>query len=183
MRKLIIKVFMFLNIYILSYFPSFAETFIYSGGCFWCTEADMEKLPGVIDVTSGFTAGTTKNPKYIPGQWGDHREAALVKYNPKVITFRDLVVHVFKTIDYEDNNGQFCDRGRSYTPAIYYKDEEEKNVILSVAPKSSIVPIEKETKFYPVRLEHQDYYKKNTYKYEYYRFMCGRDRRLEELKN
>lgn len=183
MRKLIIKVFMFLNIYILSYFPSFAETFIYSGGCFWCTEADMEKLPGVIDVTSGFTAGTTKNPKYIPGQWGDHREAALVEYNPKVITFRDLVVHVFKTIDYEDNNGQFCDRGRSYTPAIYYKDEEEKNIILSVAPKSSIVPIEKETKFYPVRLEHQDYYKKNTYKYEYYRFMCGRDRRLEELKN
>jgi peptide methionine sulfoxide reductase MsrA len=107
----------------------------------------------------------------------------LVEYNPKVITFKDLVVHVFKTIDYEDNNGQFCDRGRSYTPAIYYKDEEEKNIILSVAPKSSVVPIEKETKFYPVRLEHQDYYKKNTYKYEYYRFMCGRDRRLEELKN
>jgi peptide-methionine (S)-S-oxide reductase len=100
---------------------------------------------------------------------------------PKVITFKDLVVHVFKTIDYEDNDGQFCDRGRSYTPAIYYKDKEEKNIILSLAPKSSIVPIEKETKFYPVRLEHQDYYKKNTYKYEYYRFMCGRDRRLEEL--
>ena len=111
MRKLIIKIFTISSIYILTHFASFAETFVYSGGCFWCTEADMEKLSGVIEVTSGFTAGTTKNPKYIPGQWGDHREAALVEYDPKVITFSDLVIHVFKTIDFEDNEGQFCDRG------------------------------------------------------------------------
>ena len=75
MRKLIIKIFTISSVFILTHFASFAETFVYSGGCFWCTEADMEKLPGVIEVTSGFTAGTTKNPKYIPGQWGDHREA------------------------------------------------------------------------------------------------------------
>ena len=181
MRKLIIKIFTISSVFILTHFASFAETFVYSGGCFWCTEADMEKLPGVIEVTSGFTAGTTKNPKYIPGQWGDHREAALVEYDSKVISFNDLVIHVFKTIDFEDNEGQFCDRGRSYSPAIYYKTEEEKKIISSLAPKSSIVPIEKETKFYPVRLEHQNYYKKNTYRYEYYRFMCGRDSRLEEL--
>ena len=67
-------------------------------------------MKGVNEVISGFTAGTTKDPKYIPGQWGDHREAALVKYNPKIISFKELVVHVFKTIDYEDNNGQFCER-------------------------------------------------------------------------
>ena len=114
-------------------------------------------------------------------QTGYGREAALVEYDPKIISFEDLIVHVFKTIDYEDDEGQFCDRGRSYSPAIYYKNKEEKKIILSLAPKSSIVPIEKETEFYPVRLEHQDYYKKNTYKYEYYRFMCGRDKRLEEL--
>ena len=93
------------------------------------------------------------------------------------------MVHVFKTIDYEDNDGQFCDRGRSYSPAIYYKTNEEKLIISSLAPKTSIMPIEKETKFYPVRLEHQDYYKKQSYKYEYYRFMCRRDKRLEQLNN
>ena len=107
----------------------------------------------------------------------------MVTYDPQKINFKDLIIHVYKTIDYEDNEGQFCDRGRSYTPAIYYKTNEEKQIILSATPKSSIVPIEKESKFYPVRLEHQDYYKKQTYKYEYYRFLCRRDKRIEELNN
>ena len=160
-----------------------SDTFVYSGGCFWCTEADTEKLDGVSDVISGFTAGTTKDPKYIPGHWGDHREAALVIYDPKKITFKELVTHVFKTIDYEDANGQFCDRGRSYTPAIYYKNDDQKKIILSLTPKTSVVPVEKESKFYPVREEHQNYYKKQSYKYEYYRFMCRRDKRLEQLNN
>ena len=183
MKKLIVQIFTFLNLILFINFSSLADTFVYSGGCFWCTEADMEKLEGVSEVVSGFTAGTTKNPKYIQGQWGDHREAALVTYDPQKINFKDLVIHVYKTIDYEDNEGQFCDRGRSYTPAIYYKTNEEKQTILSVTPKSSIVPIEKESKFHPVRLEHQDYYKKQTYKYEYYRFLCRRDKRIEELNN
>ena len=182
-KKTLINLFLILNIFTYFIYSSNADTFVYSGGCFWCTEADTEKLDGVSDVISGFTAGTTKDPKYIPGQWGDHREAALVLYDPKKITFKELVTHVFKTIDYEDNNGQFCDRGRSYTPAIYYKNDEEKKIILSLAPKSSIVPVEKESRFYPVREEHQNYYKKQTYKYEYYRFMCRRDSRLEQLNN
>ena len=130
MKKLIIQIFTFLNLILFINFPSLADTFVYSGGCFWCTEADMEKLEGVSEVVSGFTAGTTKDPKYIQGQWGDHREAALVTYDPKKINFKDLVIHVYKTIDYEDNEGQFCDRGRSYTPAIYYKTNEEKQTIL-----------------------------------------------------
>ena len=182
-KKTLINLLLILNIFTYSIYSSNADTFVYSGGCFWCTEADTEKLDGVSDVISGFTAGTTKDPKYIPGQWGDHREAALVLYDPNKITFKELVTHVFKTIDYEDNNGQFCDRGRSYTPAIYYKNDEEKKIILSLAPKSSIVPVEKESRFYPVREEHQNYYKKQTYKYEYYRFMCRRDSRLEQLNN
>jgi len=160
-----------------------AEIFVYSGGCFWCTEADMEKFNGVSEVISGFTAGTTKDPKYIPRKWGDHREAAKVIYDPEIVTFENLVKHVFKTIDFEDNDGQFCDRGRSYTPAIYYKNNKEKSIILKLAPKTSIVPVEIETTFYPVRLEHQDYYKKHSYKYEYYRFLCRRDQRLEILNN
>ena len=121
MKKLIVQIFTFLNLILFINFSSLADTFVYSGGCFWCTEADMEKLEGVSEVVSGFTAGTTKNPKYIQGQWGDNREAALVTYDPQKINFKDLVIHVYKTIDYEDNEGQFCDRGRSYTPAIYYK--------------------------------------------------------------
>jgi peptide-methionine (S)-S-oxide reductase len=183
MKKLFIQLLTIFNIIILFPIASSADNFIYSGGCFWCTEADTEKLNGVSEVISGFTGGTTQNPKYIPGKWGDHREAALVIYDPNVISFKDLVLNVFKTIDYEDNDGQFCDRGRSYSPAIYYKTIEEKKIILSLAPKSSIVPIEAETKFFPVRLEHQDYYKKQNYKYEYYRFLCGRDKRIKSLTN
>ena len=157
------------------------KTFIYSGGCFWCTEADTEKLKGVIEVISGFTGGTTKDPKYYIGQWGDHREAALVKYDPKIISLKKLIQHVFKTIDFEDNNGQFCDRGRSYSPAIYYKNENEKVLIQALSPKNSVVPIELESKFYPVREEHQNYYKKNSLKYYFYRFNCKRDQRLSNL--
>ncbi len=182
-KKLLVNSFVTIITFTNFTYLSKADTFVYSGGCFWCTEADTEKLDGVSDVISGFTAGTTKDPKYIPGKWGDHREAAQVIYDPKKITFKELVTHVFKTIDYEDADGQFCDRGRSYTPAIYYKNDDQKKIILSLAPKTSIVPVEKERKFYPVREEHQNYYKKQSYKYEYYRFMCRRDKRLEQLNN
>lgn len=158
-----------------------ADTFVYSGGCFWCTEANSEKLKGVSEVISGFTAGTTPNPRYYYGEWGDHREAAQVIYDPKVISYEDLVRHVYATIDYEDNGGQFCDRGHSYSPAIYYKTEEEREIAERLAPKTSVVPIEPESTFYPVREEHQDYYLKNSLKYKFYRLRCGRDNRVEEL--
>ena len=158
-----------------------AETFVYSGGCFWCTEADSEKLEGVSEVISGFTGGTTANPVYRVGKWGDHREAAQVIYDPATISFEELVTHVYATIDYEDGNGQFCDRGHSYSPAIYYKSEAEKLATEKLAPASSVVPIEPETKFYPVRTEHQGYYKKNPMRYSFYRNRCGRDQRIKEL--
>ena len=158
-----------------------AETFVYSGGCFWCTEADSEKLEGVSDVISGFTGGTTANPVYRVGNWGDHREAAQVIYDPALISFEELVTHVYATIDYEDLDGQFCDRGRSYSPAIYFKSKAEKFAIERLAPASSVVPIELEKKFYPVRVEHQGYYKKNPMRYKFYRNRCGRDQRIKEL--
>ena len=158
-----------------------AETFTYSGGCFWCTEADTEKLNGVNEVISGFTGGTTASPRYELGKWGDHREAAQVIYDPKMITYEKLVRHVYATIDYEDGEGQFCDRGRSYSPAIYYKTDAERLTAERLAPKNSVVPIEPERVFYPVREEHQDFYKKRSLKYKYYRFSCGRDSRLDAL--
>jgi peptide-methionine (S)-S-oxide reductase len=159
------------------------ETFVYSGGCFWCTEADSEKLRGVVDTISGFTAGTTPEPKYFFGKWGDHREAAQVIYKPDVISFEDLVRHVYATVDYEDNEGQFCDRGHSYSPAIYVKNEEQAEIAKKLAPPTSVVPIEMETTFYPVREGQQDYYKKRKVKYKAYRFGCGRDRRLSKLND
>jgi peptide-methionine (S)-S-oxide reductase len=157
------------------------KTFVFSGGCFWCTEADFEKLSGVDEVISGFTAGTTPEPTYYPGKYGDHREAALVHYNPDQISFEDLVSHVYKTIDYEDAGGQFCDRGRSYSPAIYYKTKEEKAAAEALAPSTSIVPVEPEKEFFPVRDEHQDFYKKNKVRYNFYRKGCGRDERVKKL--
>lgn len=159
------------------------ESFVYSGGCFWCTEADFEKLDGVHDVISGFTGGTSDSPRYFFGQWGDHREAAKVLYDPNVISFEELVRHAFATIDYEDAGGQFCDRGHSYSPAIYVKSDEQAEIVKRLAPPTSIVPIEKESQYFPVREEHQDYYKKNSTKYKFYRFRCGRDRRVEELNS
>ena len=158
-----------------------AETFTYSGGCFWCTEADTEKLNGVNEVISGFTGGTTASPRYELGKWGDHREAAQVIYDPDIVTYEKLVGHVYATIDYEDGEGQFCDRGRSYSPAIYYKTDAERLTAERLAPKNSVVPIEPERVFYPVREEHQDFYKKRSLKYKYYRFSCGRDSRLDAL--
>ena len=158
-----------------------AETFVYSGGCFWCTEADFESVSGVSEVISGFTGGTTPSPRYQPGKWGDHREAAQIIYDSALISFDDLVNHVYATIDYEDSGGQFCDRGHSYSPAIYYQTDEEREIIERLAPTNSVVPIEPETAFYPVREEQQDYYKKQAFRYKYYRFRCGRDSRLEEL--
>ena len=157
------------------------QTFVYSGGCFWCTEADSEKLDGVSEVISGFTGGKTPSPRYYPGAYGDHREAAQVLYDPAVISFEDLVRHVYMTVDYEDGKGQFCDRGRAYAPAIYYKTEEEKAIATRLAPPTSIVPVEQETEFFPVREEHQDYYKKQSNRYKFYRIRCGRDKRIEKL--
>lgn len=156
-------------------------SFIYSGGCFWCTEADTEKLDGVTDVISGFTGGTTENPKYYSGKWGNHREAAKVIYDPAVLSFENLVKHVYRTVDYEDGDGQFCDRGHSYSPAIYVKNDDEAALAKALAPATSVVPIEPESTFYPVREEHQDFYKKRSIKYKFYRFNCGRDRRLSAL--
>ena len=100
---------------------------------------------------------------------------------PALISFADLVRHVFATIDYEDSDGQFCDREQSYAPALYYKTQEQADMAARLAPASSVVPIDPETEFFPVRTEHQDYYRKNPLRYKFYRSRCGRDRRIEEL--
>ena len=167
-----------------------AETFVYSGGCFWCTEADSEKLERVSDVISGFTGGTTANPVYRVGKWGDHREAALVIYDPAVISFEELVTHVYATIDYEDRYGQFCDKGKSYRSVAFYQNRDQEKLI-----KNSIKEIEKRLngkvvtliwefkKFYRAESYHQDYYQKNFLRYLAYKKACQREEVLNKIWN
>ena len=131
MRKLIIKVFMFLNIYILSYFPSFAETFIYSGGCFWCMEEYFDGVNGVKVTTSGYSGGHVKNPTYkqVVQENTGHLESVEIVYDSNIITYAILVDAYFKSIDPFDSEGQFCDRGYSYRSGILYQDLNQKKII------------------------------------------------------
>ena len=168
-----------------------AEKTVLAGGCFWCMEADFEKLEGVIDVVSGFTGGTIKNPTY-NGNHEGHYEAVEITYDPKKISYKDLLDYYWVQIDPFDATGQFCDKGPSYLSAIFVANEEERKLaeqsrekIVERFPNKKVVtPILNASTFYPIKGEesyHQDYYKKSSVRYRYYRWGCGRDRRLKEI--
>tara|TARA_R100001377_G_scaffold60217_2_gene36446 strand:- start:1231 stop:1824 length:594 start_codon:yes stop_codon:yes gene_type:complete len=177
----------------LSSFVSHAaeEKTILAGGCFWCMEADFEKLEGVIDVISGFTGGTAANPTY-NGNHEGHYEAVEITYDPDRVSYRELLDHFWVNIDPFDGSGQFCDKGPSYLSAIFVANEEErliaqqtKDDVEAQFPNSKVVtPILNATVFYPIKgLEsyHQDYYKNSPLRYQAYRWGCGRDQRLEQI--
>lgn len=167
-----------------------AETAIatFAGGCFWCVESDFDHVPGVLDTVSGYTGGTLQNPTY--HNHSGHREAVRITYDPATVTYQRLL-HVFwRSVDPTDKHGQFCDRGHSYSTAIYANSQEQLEQALaskaqlekSGRPDSPIVtPIEMAGPFWPAEDYHQDYYKNNPYRYNFYRFSCGRDHRLKEL--
>jgi len=161
----------------------------FAGGCFWCTEADLEKLDGVVKVVSGYTGGNQENPSYEQVSYGatGHVEAIQVYYDPKKITYEDLLGYFWKHIDPTDSGGQFVDRGSQYRSAIFYHDEEQKRLAekskedLSRSGKFNkpiVTEIVKITKFYEAEDYHQDYHKKNPLKYQFYRFNSGRDQFL-----
>lgn len=167
-----------------------AATAEFAGGCFWCMEADFEKKDGVLDVVSGFTGGTLKNPTY-SGNHDGHYEAVRVTYDPDEISYDELLRHFWRNIDPVDNGGQFCDRGFSYRTAIFVGDDVEREAAQASLQKvaerfpdqgiaTEILPA---GKFWPVEEYHQDYAEKNPLRYKYYRWGCGRDQRLEELWN
>ncbi len=171
--------------------PALAATAYFAGGCFWCMEADFEKLPGVTDVVSGFTGGTLKNPTY-NGSHEGHYEAVAVTYDPGQVSYRQLLDYFWHHIDPFDAGGQFCDRGLSYRTAIFVATpaeralaEEGKRQVAERFPGQSVATrILDLTVFYPVTGEeeyHQDYYKKNPVRYRYYRWNCGRDQRVREI--
>ncbi len=164
----------------------------FAGGCFWCVEADFDKVKGVISTTSGYIGGHTPNPTYtqVSGGRTGHAEAVEIVYDPTVVSFEKLLRHFWRNIDPLAKDRQFCDAGSEYRSAIFTHNDEQRR--LAEASKKEIEqsgrfkgPIQTQivqaTQFYKAEDYHQDYYLKNATKYKFYRFNCGRDRRLEEL--
>ncbi len=161
---------------------------IFAGGCFWCMEADFEKLEGVGDVTSGYVGGVKQNPTYRNHE--GHLEGVRVPYDPDVISYRALVEYFFRHIDPLDDGGQFCDRGHSYTSAIFYSNADEYEIARAAKKAAEealgekvVTPLIEFTQFWEAETYHQDYYKKNKLLYNFYRARCGRDRRVKEIWN
>jgi peptide-methionine (S)-S-oxide reductase len=167
---------------------------IFAGGCFWCMEPPFDAYlnKGVLNVISGYSGGTKANPTYEEVSAGStgHKEVVEVSYDPQKISYEKLLEIFWKNIDPLNANGQFCDNGDQYQSAIFYATTEEKAIAeksLSaikdrLKKKGQIVTQLLPAKpFFPAEKYHQDYYQKNPVRYKFYRYNCGRDKRLEEL--
>ena len=165
---------------------------VFAGGCFWCTESDFDKVPGVLSTTSGYIGGHVENPTYEDVSYGKsgHIEAVQVRYDSSKISYAQLLEVFWPTIDPITPNAQFCDKGPQYRSAIFYGNPQEQ--ALAEASKAALErsgklpgPVLTEilaaTTFYPAEEYHQDYHSKNPIRYAYYRNGCGRDARLEQL--
>lgn len=167
-----------------------AETAIFAGGCFWCVEADFDKVDGVLETISGYTGGTTVDPTYRNHAADGHLEAVQITYDPDVISYEELVEYYFHHIDPVDKGGQFCDRGNSYTTAVFALNDAQAEIAESeirsidasgMLPAPVVTEVRRAGGFYPAEEYHQDYYLKAPLKYNFYRQACGRDDRIEEL--
>jgi len=168
------------------------ETAILAGGCFWCIESDYEKLKGVRAAVSGYIGGHIKNPTYkqVSSGRSGHIESVKITYDPEVISYSKILDYFWRHIDPTRNDGQFCDNGNQYRPAIFYLNQKQKDLAIQSTEKTrKIKPFKaplkveliKATEFYPAEKYHQDYYKKNPIRYRFYRYRCGRDSRVEAL--
>jgi peptide-methionine (S)-S-oxide reductase len=162
----------------------------FAAGCFWCVEADFDKLPGVVSTTSGYAGGTIKNPTYEQVSRGGtgHTEAVEIVYDPAKVTYAQLLDHFWKNVDPLTAHRQFCDVGDQYRPAIFFHDdaqrreaEESKARVQQRFKEPVAVQVVAAGPFYRAEEYHQDYYKKNPLRYRYYRYGCNRDARLAEL--
>jgi peptide-methionine (S)-S-oxide reductase len=165
---------------------------IFAGGCFWCVEADFDKVPGVKSTTSGYIGGRVANPSYeqVAAKGTGHAEAVEIVYDPKVVSYDQLVDYFWRTIDPTTKDRQFCDGGSPYRTAIFVLDAQQL-----AAARASLERIEKVKPFkdpivteinmagpfYVAEDYHQDYYQKNPVRYKYYRNGCGREARLQQL--
>jgi len=164
-------------------------TAIFAGGCFWCTESDFEKIPGVFAVISGYTGGSTVNPTYEQVSSGvtGHVEAIKVIYDPSKVNYDTLLDHFWRHVDPTDGGGQFVDRGSQYRSVIFYSSKEQLSLIKTSKKKLEdsasftkpiVTDVLPESHFYPAEEYHQDYYKKNSIRYHFYRSRSGRDQFL-----
>jgi peptide-methionine (S)-S-oxide reductase len=163
---------------------------VFATGCFWCTESDFDKVPGVISTTSGYTGGKVANPTYEQVSSGGtgHIEALKVVYDPARVSYAALAAHALRTSDPLDSGGQFCDRGYHYRAALFPANPDERRAAeaakaraASVLKKPVATLILPGARFYPAEGYHQDYYKKNPIRYKFYRFNCGRDARIKQV--
>ncbi len=163
---------------------------VFAGGCFWCTEADFDKIPGVLATTSGYTGGKLRNPTYEQVSAGGtgHIEAVRVTYDPARVSYATLAARFIRTIDPLDSGGSFCDRGYHYRSAFFVGTPTQRQVAETIKSRTQtalkkpvatlVLPA---AAFYPAETYHQDYYKKNPVRYRFYRLNCGRDARLREV--
>ena len=165
---------------------------VFAGGCFWCSEADFDKLPDVLQTTSGYIGGSIENPTYeeVSSGRSGHFEAVQVRFDPRQTSYAKLLEAFWPSIDPLNGNGQFCDNGPQYRSAIFYLNAEQQR--LAEASKNALAasgrfqqPIATQilaaTTFYAAEDYHQDYHRKNPLRYRYYRHGCGRDQRLQTL--
>ncbi len=164
----------------------------FAGGCFWCVEADFDKIPGVLSTTSGYTGGSVPDPTYqqVSSKKTGHAEAVQVVFDPSRVSYEQLLEKFWRSIDPTTRDRQFCDAGTPYRTAIFAHDEAQlaaARASLAALEKSKpfkepiVTTIERVATFYPAEDYHQDYYKKNPLRYQYYRAGCGRDARLRQL--
>ena len=179
-----------------------ADQIIVAGGCFWCVEADFEKVTGVSSVVSGYTGGAKANPSYkdVSADGSGHFEAVKITYDPKIVSRRTLYDMFLRSIDPLDAGGQFCDRGDSYRTAIFVKNDAEKADAIAalkdgmkVLRQQMVTPVLAAKPFYKAEKYHQDYYKSSektltrfgyitrSDAYKKYRSACGRDQRVKQV--
>jgi peptide-methionine (S)-S-oxide reductase len=191
LRKLIKNSIWVAFIFVVTANASIAATAIFAGGCFWCMEPPFDKVNGVQKTEAGYTGGVVKNPTYkqVTYENTGHYEAVRITYDPQVVSYEQLLKIYWRNVDPTDAGGQFCDRGNSYKAAIFTLNQKQmqlavkskqqlqqskrfKNIVTEILPAKA---------FYVAEGYHQDYYKKNPYRYKYYRYRCGRDQRLDQL--
>ena len=168
---------------------AYSDEIILAGGCFWCLEHDLEYLDGVDFVKSGYSGGDLNNPNY--ENHNGHQEVVLVNYDPSLVSLDQLLRVYLRNIDPLDGKGQFCDRGDSYRPVIFYQNSTEENLsndALRSAAMELKVPIEEikveikaKNKFWIAEDYHQNFAENNEFKYKFYRYSRGRDKRLDQL--
>lgn len=193
-RRLLRSIIIFVWVITMSQFNAYAQTKLekatFAGGCFWCVEASLEEVEGVVEVISGYTGGHVKNPSYKEVSSGEtgHRESVEVMYDPTKVSYGALLDAFWHVIDPTDSGGQFGDRGLQYTSAIFYHNAEQKRFAeqskaglaqSKVFDKPIVTEILPASVFYKAEEYHQDYHKKHPVQYKLYRFGSGRDRFIE----